>query len=59
MHGATVKIVLNFFVAGHVGCFYTLESIFVLWIVMMHPCVTVSDMSQKVIIFGYVTLQVG
>jgi len=59
MHSATVKIVSNFFVAGDVGCFYTLDSILVLWIVVMHPCVTVSDMSQKVIIFGYVTLQVG
>jgi hypothetical protein len=51
--------VLNFFVAGDIGCFYTLDSIFLLWIVVLHPRVTVSDMSQKVITFSYVTLQVG
>jgi hypothetical protein len=50
--------VLDFFVAGDVECFYTLDSIFLLWIVVMHPFVTVSDMSQKVITFSYVTLQV-
>jgi hypothetical protein len=51
--------VLNFFVAGNVKCFYTLDSIFLLWIVVMQPCVTISDMLQKVITFSYVTLQVG
>lgn len=51
--------VLNFFVAGDVECFYTLDSIFDLWIVVKQPCVTVSDVSQKVITFSYVTLQVG
>jgi len=52
-------IILNFFVAGNVECFCALDSIFVLWIVVMHPCVTVSNMSQKVLTFSYVTLQVG
>jgi hypothetical protein len=51
--------VLNFSVAGDVGCFCILDSIFVLWIVVMYPRVTISDMSQKVISFSYVTLLIA